>query len=187
MGLFAYNKTTSTRRLPVVGMYIPATTVAGTRGFGIDVTNELKGLSGAQYTAVQADVTAKNIELQWSTPNADYATTGLQTTLSDDVGPVADPGNAGAIPVSESGTCNLVSAGAETRTLAAPQFVGQQIALNGDTVVGAIAVTVASAFNTAGNTIITVTAAGQNAVLVGATIAGALRWRLIANDGTTLS
>ncbi len=38
---------------------------------------------------------------------------------------IADPGNAGAIPVTEGwGVCSLVSAGAETRTLADPQRVG---------------------------------------------------------------
>ena len=42
---------------------------------------------------------------------------------------IADPGNAGAITVTESGHCPIVTTGAETRTLAAPSYAGQLLSL----------------------------------------------------------
>jgi hypothetical protein len=100
---------------------------------------------------------------------------------------IADPGNAGAIAVTDDGVCNLTSAGAETRTLAIPTYIGQRIALHVDTFVGNIAITVASAINVAGNTVITFTAVSQNIHLVGCTLAGVRVWRVVAKDGGTLS
>lgn len=100
---------------------------------------------------------------------------------------ITDPGNAGAISVATDGVCNLTSAGVETRTLAIPTFVGQDLTLCFDTRVGNIAVTVASAFDTSAHTTITLTAAGQYVVLKGCTIAGVRAWRLVTNGGATLS
>lgn len=99
---------------------------------------------------------------------------------------IPDPGNAGAISVTTSGVCNLTSAGAETRTLAIPTFVGQEIALSCDVDGGDNVITVASAFNQAGNTLITLNDAGDFVVLKGVHIAGTRRWRLVVNDGATL-
>lgn len=99
---------------------------------------------------------------------------------------ITDPGNAGAIPVTANGVCNLTSAGAETRTLAIPTFVGQRLTLCLDTDGGDCVVTVASAFNQAGNTTITLNDAGDTINLVGATIGGSRRWRIVNNDGCTL-
>ena len=42
---------------------------------------------------------------------------------------VPDPGDGGAIPVTNGGNVSLVTEGAETRTLAAPSFVGQELSL----------------------------------------------------------
>ena len=100
---------------------------------------------------------------------------------------IADPGNAGAIPVTANGVCALTSAGAETRTLAIPSFMGQQLSLICDTYVGNIVVTSAQAINQAGNTIITFGVVNDNITLKAMTIGGALRWRVIANDGVALS
>lgn len=100
---------------------------------------------------------------------------------------ITDPGNAGAIPVTSSGVCAMTSAGAETRTLAIPTFVGQQLTLICDTYVGNIVVTSAQAINQAGNTTMTFGAAADYIKLEAATVGGALRWRVAANDGTTLS
>ncbi len=99
---------------------------------------------------------------------------------------IADPGDAGAIPVTSDGVCALTSAGAETRTLAIPTYVGQRLTLCGDVYVGDIVITVASAFNVAANTTITIEAAGNMVELVGVHIGGARRWRLVSNDGATL-
>lgn len=101
---------------------------------------------------------------------------------------IADPGAAGAIPVDESGTCAITTAGAQTRTLAIPTFAGQEIAISmnvdgpGDAVI-----TVAQAINQAGNNTITLNDAGDFILLVGVTVGGALRWRVAANDGAVLS
>ncbi len=100
---------------------------------------------------------------------------------------ITDPGNAGAIPVTSSGVCAMTSAGAETRTLAIPTFVGQQLTLICDTYVGNIVVTSAQAINQAGNTTMTFGAAADYIKLEAATVGGALRWRVAANDGTALS
>jgi hypothetical protein len=100
---------------------------------------------------------------------------------------ITDPGNAGAIAVTADGVCNLTSAGAETRTLAIPTFVGQRILLCLDTDGGDCVVTVASSFNQAGNTIITLNDAGDSVELVGRTVGGTRKWQLAFNDGATLS
>ena len=100
---------------------------------------------------------------------------------------ITDPGNAGAIPVTKSGSLALTSAGAETRTLAIPTFKGQQIALYDDTHVGNIVITSAQALNQAGNTIMTFGAVRDNIVLEAITVGAYLRWQVIANDGVALS
>lgn len=101
---------------------------------------------------------------------------------------IADPGAAGAIPVDESGTCAITTAGAETRTLAIPTFAGQEIAISMDVDgPGDAVITVAQAINQAGNNTITLNDAGDFILLVGVTVGGALRWRVAANDGAVLS
>lgn len=99
---------------------------------------------------------------------------------------VSDPGNGGAIAVTRSGTCALTSAGAETRTLAIPTFVGQVLNISMTVDAGDIVVTVAQAFNQAANTTITFNDAGDHIALIGCTVGGALRWRVLASDGVTL-
>lgn len=100
---------------------------------------------------------------------------------------IADPGGAGAIPVTASGVCALTSAGAETRTLAIPTIVGEQIALICDTYVGNIVITSAQAINQTGNNTMTFGVATDAILLTAMTVGGALRWRVTANDGVALS
>lgn len=100
---------------------------------------------------------------------------------------IADPGNGVAIPVTTSGVCNLTSAGAETRTIAAPTFQGQRLNLCMNVDGGDIGVTFASAINQTGNTVATFNDAGDHLEVVAVLIAAALRWRLVVNDGCTLS
>lgn len=90
---------------------------------------------------------------------------------------IADPGNGGAISVATSGVCNLTTAAAETRTLAAPSFIGQRIGLSSNVDAGDCVITVSAAFNQDGDTIITLNDAGDYVELVAVNIAGALRWR----------
>jgi len=100
---------------------------------------------------------------------------------------IADPGNGGAIPVTSDGHVPMTSAGAETRTLAIPTYVGQRASLICDVYIGDIVVTSAQALNQTGNTVMTFGAAGDMIVLEGMQLAGALRWRVISNDGVALS
>ncbi len=103
---------------------------------------------------------------------------------------IADPGTALAIPVTKSGYIALTigSAGAETNTLAIPTFIGQQLSIMADTVgTGTRAITCAQAINQTGNTLMTFASAADYIVLKAATIGGALRWRVAANDGVALS
>jgi hypothetical protein len=101
---------------------------------------------------------------------------------------IADPGNAGAIPVTRSGSVPITTAAAETRTLAIPTLIGQILTISCDVyAVGDAVITVASAINQAGNTIITLNTAGDTVKLEGVQIAGVLAWRVIVNDGAALS
>lgn len=99
---------------------------------------------------------------------------------------ITDPGNAGAIVVTRSGTCPIVSAAAETRTLAIPTFVNQMLTLYFKTDGGDCVVTVAQAINVAGNTTITLNDVNDSIQLVGVYNGTALRWRVSQNDGCTL-
>jgi len=100
---------------------------------------------------------------------------------------IADPGNAGAISVATSGVCNLTSAGAETRTLAIPTFVGQRLTICMDTDGGDCVLTVASPINQTGNNTVTFNDAGDCIELVARTVGGTRKWQLVVNDGATLS
>lgn len=100
---------------------------------------------------------------------------------------IADPGDAGAIPVTRSGNAAITTAGAETRTIAIPAVQGITLAVSCDVYVGDAVITVASAFNQAGNTTITLNTAGDTVVLIAVQVAGALVWRVLVNDGATLA
>mgnify|MGYP007024621474 FL=1 len=100
---------------------------------------------------------------------------------------ITDPGNAGAIPVTTDGVCALTSAGAETRTLAIPTFAGQILCLCFDTDGGDVVVTSAQAINQTGNNTLTFNDAGDALTLIAITVGGARRWRVLHNDGVTLS
>ena len=98
-----------------------------------------------------------------------------------------DGGNATAIPVDKSAYIPIVTAGAETRTLAIPTFRGQQLMLCVKTDGGTCVITSAQAINQAANTVATMADAGDFLYLVGVDIGGVLRWRIAANDGVTLA
>lgn len=101
---------------------------------------------------------------------------------------LTDPGNAGAIPVTATnGQVAIVTAGAETRTLAIPTHAGQRLILSMQTDGGDCVVTVAAAINMTGNTTITLNDASDSIELVGIVgSAGALLWRVVVNNGCTL-
>lgn len=100
---------------------------------------------------------------------------------------VGDPGNGGAIPVDAPGFVNLVTAGAETRTLAAPSFQGQVLQLDFQTDGGDCVVTASAAVNQTGNNTLTFADAGDQLLLIAGRSGANLRWRVVANDGVALS
>lgn len=120
--------------------------------------------------------------------NTDGATAWVarsdQTSTSTSI---ADPLDAGAIPVANSGSCNLTSLGVETRTMAIPTFEGQLIALTFDVTAGNITLTVAAAFDQGAHTTVTFNGAGDFVLFMGVQVAGVLVWRLVVNDGCALA
>lgn len=93
-----------------------------------------------------------------------------------------------AIPVAGSGSLAITQNGAETNTLAIPTFRGQTLSIFVDTdTSGARVITSSQRINQAGNTIITLSDVGDFIKLEAITIAGALRWQVVANDGAVLS
>jgi len=101
---------------------------------------------------------------------------------------VADPSDAGALPVTKSATIALTSTGVvDTRSLAIPAVAGTTLLLSFDVDAGDLAVTCAAGINVAGNTVMTFDTAGEYIKLEAAQVAGALVWRVIANDGVVLS
>lgn len=130
------------------------------------------------YKALAADTTVQ-VELLPSVATPDI----VQSTQNT----ITDPGNAGAIPVTKSGVCAITTAGAETRTLAIPGHIGQIIMLMIDIDGGSCVVTSAQAINQTGNNTITINDVNDTITLIGGSIGGALRWRVLANDGAVLS
>lgn len=112
---------------------------------------------------------------------------GVLTAPQMPTNTIDDPGDAGAIGVTESGYCALTSAGAETRTLAIPTFAGQRISIALDTDGGDVVLTVAQPINQTGNNTATGADAGDHLSLEAITVGGALRWRVLANDGWALT
>lgn len=100
---------------------------------------------------------------------------------------IADPGTGQAIPVTASGHVDLVTAAAETRSLAVPTFAGQEILLSMKTDGGDCVITVADPHIDGTNNTITLNDAGD-AVKLSAGVSGAgFVWRLGFNVGATLS
>jgi len=138
------------------------------------------------------DATAGDVTVQWNA--TDLLWTGAAAgakmrlnTLSIIPHEIADPGNAGAIVVTDSGFCNLVTTGAQTRTMAIPPAEGLEVTLNMLTDGGDAVVTVASAMNAAGNNTLTFGATSDVIRLVAIDNSGTLAWRTAFNDGVALS
>ena len=100
---------------------------------------------------------------------------------------IADPGDAGAIVVTTGGYVPLVTGAAETRTLAARSFLGQQLLLYMKTDVGDCVVTCATTVNEAGNNTITFANTGEACHLIACEEGATLRWRFAHVDGAVLS
>ncbi len=83
--LICYNRTAAAVTLAVItpAKVIPAAVGGFARGVGVDVTSELRGLTGGNYVSLQAQVGAGTLYYAWS-GDPEYAVTGLTVT-----GPVA--------------------------------------------------------------------------------------------------
>lgn len=100
---------------------------------------------------------------------------------------IADPGNAGAIAVTTSGYCPIVTAGSETRTLAAPSFAGQQLLIYVKTDGGTCVITASAAVNQTGNNTLTLADVNDSILLVGIENGANKVWRVVCNDGVALT
>ncbi len=100
---------------------------------------------------------------------------------------ITDTGNAGAIPVTKSGSVAITTTAAQTRTIAIPGLAGITIAISMDVDGGDCVITAASAINQTGNNTITLNDAGDIIVLTAVQKASALIWRVVVNDGCTLT
>ena len=94
---------------------------------------------------------------------------------------IRDPGSSGAIPP-ESGMVNLVSTGAETRTLAAPSSMGIMLLINMQTAGGDITLTCASFFNGIANNTVVFASVGDSVMLISVRDGSSFRWSLFSPD-----
>lgn len=156
----------------------------------------LKVTQAAPDSAIQLGVDGAGIDLILLGDTASAACTWDQSadalifsgTAKLRLQTIADPGNAAAIPVTNSGSVAITTAAAETGTLADPTYMGQTLSLFCDTyAVGDRVITAASRINQAGNTIMTFGAVGDFIKLEAITIGGALKWQVVSNDGVALS
>ena len=153
-----YNRTAGTGAL--------TETVGGNTYFGV----VLAAAASTDETATVLLIKPKSVTVQ------------SQLTLA-----IVDPGNAGAIPVVNGGNIPIVTAGAETRTLAAPTAAGQNLSICMKTDGGDCVITCATGINQTGNNTITLNDAGDFVLLSAITVGANLRWRVVVNDGATLS
>ena len=155
--------------------------VSGTAGSGAaTATANGNTFMGWALAAVDADTAKVRVKLFGSPAITNNIYGPLNNTI-------ADPGAAGAIPVTASGCVDLVTAAAETRTLAAPTIVGQQLLLSMKTDGGDCVVTCATTVNQTGNNTITFNDVGDAVLLVAKRNGANLRWSVVVNDGAALS
>jgi hypothetical protein len=100
---------------------------------------------------------------------------------------IADVASGAAIPVTASGKVEIVTTGAETRTLAVPTFIGQQLLLSMKTDGGDCVVTVADPHIDGTNNTITFNDVGDTVLLVAGISGAGFVWRLAFNVGAALS
>lgn len=148
--------------------------LGGTAGSGAVTTQPLGPWIGTAVGAAGATDTKVDVLFAQSPPEP----------LTSEI---TDPGDAGAIPVDRSGHVNLVTAGAETRTLAAPSYMGQQLLLGFKTDGGDCVITCATTVNQTGNNTLTAADAGDAIELVAVYSGANLRWRVRSNDGVALT
>lgn len=140
-------------------------------------------MSGSTFTVPGLDVTPTSATFAGSVTATGTISGPAALTLAT----ITDPGNAGAIPATASGRVPLVSTGAQTRTLAAPEVAGLVLQLEMDTDGGDIVLAVATTVNQTGNNRATFADAGDILVLHSIKVGANFRWRAVANDGVALA
>jgi predicted RecA/RadA family phage recombinase len=153
----------------------------GTAGTGC-ATTTAGGNTFIGFAQAAAGATDETVRVLWSGPVA--LTNTVHNALTAEL---ADPGNGGAIPVTDSGHCDLVTTGAQTRTLAAPTYLGQLLLVSLKTDGGNCVITCATTVNQTGNNTITLDDAGDAILLVAKATGSNKRWSVVSNDGCTLS
>lgn len=99
-----------------------------------------------------------------------------------------DPGNGGALPISQCGIVHLVTGGAETRTLDDPPRAGIMLGLAFKTDGGDCVVTADSDVTmSAGENVMTFADAGDFVLLMSIQVGDAFKWRQVVNHGAALS
>jgi predicted RecA/RadA family phage recombinase len=153
----------------------------GTAGTGCATTTS-SGNTFIGFAQALAGATDETVRVLWSGPLA--LTNTVHNALTAEI---TDPGAAGAIPVTDSGHVDLVTAAAETRTLAAPTYVGQLLLISLKTDGGDCVITCATTVNQTGNNTITLGDAGDAILLVAKANGANKRWSVVSNDGCALA
>jgi predicted RecA/RadA family phage recombinase len=167
-------------------------------GAGVYWDTDGDPVGGTAGSGAATTTSAGNTFLGWAVAAAADSASAVRTRLFgspaitvNHYGPlnnaVADPGNAGAIPVTASGCVAIVTTGAQTRTLAAPSFAGQELVLAMKTDGGDCVITCATGVNQTANNTITMNDAGDTIRLVGVEVGANKRWRVVVNDGCVLT
>lgn len=101
---------------------------------------------------------------------------------------IRDPGNGGVIACTKNGgLCELVTAAAETRTVAAPTKSGLTLRIAMKIDGGDCVVTLPAAGNQTGNNTITFADPGDFVELVSTNVSGTLKWKIAVNSDAALS
>lgn len=109
------------------------------------------------------------------------------TTTIVGLAPITDPGDAGAISVLRSGYVPLVTAAAETRTVADPSAVGMILMLSLKTDGGDCVITFASPIDQSPKTIATFNTVGESMMLMAVEDGSDIEWRVCYVDDVILS
>lgn len=166
---------------------------AGGETYVLDLANSATGEALVKLADNKASAfeikEAANSYLKFVTADgAELITFGKPVSFGAAAQLIADPGDAGAIPVTHNGVCAITTAGDETRTVADPTFIGQRLTLCIDVDGGSCVVTFASAINQTGDNTATMNEVKDFLELVCVQIAGVKVWRVASgNDGAALS
>ena len=135
------------------------------------------------FALAAAGATADRVQVSLRPQNGTSISVVNQSSLS-----IVDPGNGQAIPVTSGGTCELTgTTGAQTRTLAAPTFAGQEITLVTKAITsGTLTITVTNLTDdgAVAKTTIAQSTAGMVTILRGILVGSTLTWIVVVSGGT---